>query len=101
MSTIHEPSTAPSLDEVAARRRLRLVREAGIEAPTGELHFEAPEWLREIELDGRPWRPSVMKVARVLARAFDATGTTTLTHKVIARRAKLRGTATQDALREL
>jgi hypothetical protein len=99
MSTTQEPSTAPSLDEVAARRRLRLVRQAGVEAPCGEFHFEASEWLREIELDG-PWRPSVMKVARVLASMFDATGTITLTHRVIARRAKLRGTATEDALRE-
>jgi hypothetical protein len=89
-----------SFDEVAARRRLRLVHEAGIEAPCGELHFEASEWLREVELDSA-WRPSVMKVARVLARAFDATGTITLTHRVIAKRAKLRGTATEDALREL
>jgi hypothetical protein len=87
-------------DEVAARRQLRAVREAGIEAPTGELYFEATEWLREVEDDG-PWRPSVLKVARVLAREFDATGAITLTHRVIAKRAKLRGTATEDALREL
>jgi hypothetical protein len=45
--------------------------------------------------------PFVMKVARVLASMFDVTGTTTLTHRVIAKRAKLRGTATEDALREL
>jgi hypothetical protein len=99
MPITHESNAAPSFDEVAAHRRLRVVRGAGIEVPCGELHFEASEWLREVE-DGA-WRPSVMKVARVLARAFDATGTITLTHRVIAKRAKLRGTATEDALREL
>ena len=63
--------TDATFDEVGSRRALKLVREAGIEAPCGELRFNAAEWLREIELDG-PWRPSVMKVAKVLAKLFGA-----------------------------
>jgi hypothetical protein len=92
-------STAP-LDEVAARRQLRAVREAGIEAPTGEIYFNAAEWIRELDDDG-PWRASVMKVARVLAKLFDDEGTASAKHREIAKRAKLGLTATEDALREL
>jgi hypothetical protein len=89
-----------AIDEVAARRRLRLVSEAGIEAPCGEPWFDAREWLREVEND-REWRPSTIKVARALAKLFDESGTAQCKHAEISSRARLRPTATQDALREL